>query len=108
MWAVAMDKPDFSGKSAIEKSIKSPDKRRLIGLEMVDKAPPPRQGYPILTAPDENQPVGIVTSGGLSPKLNKGIALASVPQSLVKPGKSWWIQIRGKSYLARQHKKSFL
>ena len=108
MWAVDTQKNDFAGKSKILQKMDQNQLNRLIGLEMVDKAPPPRQGYPVWNAENEKSPVGAITSGGLSPSLKNGIALAYVPKELSKKHRSWWIEIRGKKYLARQHKKSFI
>lgn len=108
MWAVDQEKSDFSGKSQILDKLEHGDPKKLIGLQMVEKAPPPRQGYPVWNSENDTASVGIVTSGGLSPSLQNGIALAYVPKEFSKKDRSWWIEIRGKKYLARQHKKSFL
>ena len=69
-------------------------RKRLIGIAMVDRGIP-RHGYPVLNMDEEE--IGVVTSGGLSPTLGYGIALAYVPPDYRKRGTELYIQIRGKS-----------
>lgn len=108
MWAVASEKKHFSGKSSIEKLIEKKDRNKLVGFVMVDKAPPPRQGYAVFDTIDSSNPVGILTSGGLNPMSKKGIALGYIPAPLSRKDRDWWIEIRGKKYRAQQHNRSFL
>ena len=71
--------------------------RKLVGLEVVDKGIA-RNGYPIV---DENgSEIGIVTSGTMSPTLNKAIAMAYVPKELSKVGSTVYIQVRKKQIKA--------
>jgi len=71
--------------------------RKLVGLEVVDKGIA-RNGYPIV---DENgSEIGIVTSGTMSPTLNKAIAMAYVPKELSKVGSTVYIQVRKKQIRA--------
>ena len=71
--------------------------RKLVGLEVVDKGIA-RNGYPIV---DENgSEIGIVTSGTMSPTLNKAIAMAYVPKELSKVGSAVYIQVRKKQIQA--------
>jgi aminomethyltransferase len=71
--------------------------RKLVGLEVVDKGIA-RNGYPIV---DENgSKIGIVTSGTMSPTLNKAIAMAYVPKELSKVGSEVYIQVRKKQIKA--------
>jgi aminomethyltransferase len=71
--------------------------RKLVGLEVVDKGIA-RNGYPIV---DENgSEIGIVTSGTMSPTLNKAIAMAYVPKELSKVGSEVYIQVRKKQIKA--------
>ena len=71
--------------------------RKLVGLEVVDKGIA-RNGYPIV---DENgSEIGIVTSGTMSPTLNKAIAMAYIPKELSKVGSTVYIQVRKKQIKA--------
>ena len=71
--------------------------RKLVGLEIIDKGIA-RKDYPILDA-DGNE-IGIVTSGTLSPSLNKAIAMAYVTKELSKIGSEVYIQVRKKQIRA--------
>lgn len=103
-WLVHLDRRgDFLGRSVLEKQKAEGVERRLVGLEMTGKHIA-RHGYPILSA---GRVVGEVTSGTLSPTLNKAIALAYVPKSLSKVGQTVEVEIRGKTYPAIVVKKPF-
>lgn len=91
-WIVKLDKGDFLGKEALLRQKEEGIKRKLVGIEIVDKGIP-REGYAILR---HGEKVGVVTSGTLSPTLNKGIALGYVPTELSLVGTTLGIDIRGK------------
>ena len=55
--------------------------RKLVGLQLIDKGIA-RKDYPIFDV-DGNE-IGVVTSGTMSPTLNKAIAMAYVPKELSK------------------------
>lgn len=100
-WTVKFDKEDFIGKkSLMEHTAKS----RLVKL-MLDKGIP-RDNYPVVNQAGET--LGIVTSGTMSVKLNKGIALARVDKNLYSDDQEIFIQIRGKNYPAKINKKPFV
>ncbi|MBI3558489.1 MAG: glycine cleavage system aminomethyltransferase GcvT [Deltaproteobacteria bacterium] len=77
-WVVKLDKPGFIGKKALVALKESGLRRSLVGLRSLGKAIP-RQGYVVETA---GTPVGVVTSGTLSPCLKYGIAIAYVDRNL--------------------------
>ena len=66
-----------------------------MAFELVEKAVP-RHGFRILD-PETSRPIGDVTSGNLSPLLQKGIGLGYVPLRYAAPGTSILIEIRNKS-----------
>jgi len=70
-WTVKMNKKDFTGKSALEKLVKT---KTLIGFEMTDRGIP-RHGYKIQK---NAKVIGFVTSGTYSPTLKKNIGLGYV------------------------------
>lgn len=71
-FAVAIDH-DFTGKTALESRSREGPGRRLVGFVLEDRGIP-RHGYRVRTADGE----GEVTSGNLSPILDRGIGLAYV------------------------------
>jgi aminomethyltransferase len=91
-WILNLNKGDFLGKEALVRQKEEGIKRKLVGIELVDKGIP-REGYAIMK---HGQKVGTVTSGTLSPTLNKGIALGYVPVEHSLVGTSLGIDIRGK------------
>lgn len=68
---IKIDKGDFIGKEALLKTMEEGPKRRLVGFEMIERGIP-RQGYPILKG---DVILGTVTSGTLSPSLEKPIGM---------------------------------
>ena len=73
-------------------------KRRLIGFELIDKGVP-RQGYDVVNA--EGMKIGIVTSGTMSPSLNKAIGLAYIPAEMKQEGTEIFIAVRKKNLKAK-------
>ncbi len=67
-------------------------KKTRIGLEMIDRGIP-RENYPVLLTGEH---IGKVSSGGLAPTLNKGIALAFVKPETVNTGDIVEIDIKGR------------
>ena len=93
-WTVKLKKPGyFIGRRAIQQIREEGVKRRLVGLMMEDRGIP-RHGYEVLNT--EEQVIGEVTSGGLSPTLGVGIALAYVPPEYRELGTEVYIKIRSR------------
>ena len=91
------------GRAVLEDQKANGVTRRLIGLQMVGRNIA-RHDY--LIKQDE-QPVGVVTSGTLSPTLGVPIALGYVPKGLSKVGQTLSVEIRGKVYPATVVKRPF-
>lgn len=70
-WAVGWDKPELPGREALGRTRQEGPRRRLCGL--VEGPRPLRRGAPVLR---DGHELGTCTSGGFSPLLGKGIALA--------------------------------
>jgi aminomethyltransferase len=68
--------------------------RRLVGFEMVGRAPA-RHDYPVVDAAGAT--IGRVTSGSFSPTLKKNIGLAYVPVGQDKLGSALNVQIRDRA-----------
>jgi len=94
-WIVNFDK-DFIGKDIILRQKQEKPKRRLVCLELKEKAFP-RHGYDIY---DGEKIIGKVTSGTFSPSLQKPIALGYVPREKAKIGSVVTIDIRHKKFEA--------
>ncbi|MFW9836943.1 MAG: glycine cleavage system aminomethyltransferase GcvT [Candidatus Thorarchaeota archaeon] len=78
-------------------------RKTRIGLIMIDRGIP-REQYPVLL---NGEKIGEVTSGGLSPTLNKGIALAYVKPASVSDGDTVDIDIKGRMRRAEVTKWPF-
>jgi len=83
---------DFVGKEKLLSLANSEPKRKLVGLEMVDRGIA-RDGYPVRSLAGE--PLGVVASGSPSPTLKKNIALAFVPPSEAQLDNEVAVEIRG-------------
>jgi glycine cleavage system T protein (aminomethyltransferase) len=94
---VELDHP-FVGRDALEAQAKEGVKVRLAGLVVDEPGAIPRHGTPIRSGSDV---VATVTSGGLSPTLNHGIALAFLPRPLDAVGTELSLDLRGRSVPAR-------
>ncbi|MEM9906162.1 MAG: glycine cleavage system aminomethyltransferase GcvT [Cyanobacteria bacterium P01_D01_bin.44] len=103
-WLVHLDKPqDFMGRSVLEQQKAEGLSRRLVGLQLEGRNIA-RHDYPVLS---EGTPVGIVTSGTLSPTLGYPVALAYVPAELAKIGQTVEVEIRKRPFTATVVKRPF-
>jgi aminomethyltransferase len=104
-WTVSFQKGEFVGSQALLAQKQTGVTRRFVAFELVEKGVP-RHGFRILD-PVTSHPIGDVTSGNLSPLLQKGIGLGYVPVRYAEPGSSILIEIRSKSVLANIVKPPF-
>ena len=88
---------DFPGAARIAREVSEGPARVRIGLRVLEGAPA-REGAEV--ADTEGQVIGIVTSGGYSPCLKAGIALAFVPPAHATPGGLLKVIVRGKPQAA--------
>jgi aminomethyltransferase len=91
-WITKLDKGDFIGRDALLRQKEAGVPRRLVGMRITGKGFP-RHGYPILSG---GAPVGVVTSGTVSPSLGFGVAMGYVSPELAKPDTAVQIDVRGK------------
>ena len=98
-WALGFSKPNFIGKGALESA--SPRRKRY-ALKLVERGIP--RGH--MNVLSNGKVVGEVTSGGFSPTLKIGIALALVDVNLVETHVE--IDIRGKMMAAEVVKLPFV
>jgi aminomethyltransferase len=88
----------FVGRDALEKQRVEGAPLRLAGLVVDTPGAIPRHGTPVRHG---GSPVSTVTSGGLSPTLKRGIALAYLPRPLFDPGTEVELDLRGRFVPAR-------
>ncbi|HHG83320.1 MAG TPA: glycine cleavage system aminomethyltransferase GcvT [Bacteroidetes bacterium] len=91
-WITKLKKGDFNGRDAILKLKEEGLKRKLVGFVMDERAIP-RSHCEIAY---NGETIGEVTSGSLSPLLNKGIGMGYVPKELAAEGGKIDIVIRKK------------
>ena len=96
-FAVDLPNRSFPGHAALERLEGDPALPCRVGLECSGRRVP-REGYPIKHAGEE---VGIVTSGGYSPTLEKPIAMGYVPIALSALDLELTIDVRGREEPAR-------
>lgn len=102
-WVVDFSKDDFIGKAAILEQKKRGPSRRLIFFELLQKGVP-RKGFKIFS---DGKEIGVVTSGNISPMLNKGIGIGYVKSEYAKTGVEILIDIRGRVAPANIVKRPF-
>ncbi len=103
-WLVHLEMPkQFIGKAALDLQAKEGINRRLVGLQ-IDQRAIARNGYQVLY---EGQQVGEITSGTWSPTLQKAIALTYLPTNLTSIGTELQVEIRGELHLAKVVKRPF-
>ncbi len=95
---------DFINAEALQKQKEEGPKRKLIAFEL-DERGIPRQGYDIVNA--NGEVVGNVTSGTMSPSLDKGIGMGYIPTEMAKANEKIFIQIRKKAIPATLVKLPF-
>ena len=103
-WVVKFDKGNFIGRTEMMACQTKGPAKKQVGLEVIGRGIA-REGYKVFSI--DNKEVGIVTSGTLSPSLDKAIAMAYVPSSMAEPGKKVFIGIRGKMVEAEIVKTPF-
>jgi len=79
--------------------------RQLRGFEMLEKAIP-RHGYELADA--EGNIIGVVTSGTMSPVLNKGIGMGYINKEYSAFGTTVYVKIRNKAVPAEVVKTPFI
>ena len=102
-WTINWDHA-FIGKGALLKQKEQGDYERLTSLECIDKGIP-RHGCEIRK---DGEKVGVVSSGTLSPCLNRGIAMGYVHPEFRDAGNILEIVVRNKSVKAKVVKAPFV
>ena len=104
-WVVKADKKDFIGRGEMMKVKEAGLSSKLIGFKMKDKGIA-RHGYIVFNS--QNQKIGHVTSGTVSPSLNENIGLAYVALEKSDIGSEIFVDIRGRHVKAEVVKTPFV
>jgi aminomethyltransferase len=103
-WVVKLEKnADFVGKEALKKALATGVRRKLVGLEMVERSVP-REGYAVMQA---GKQVGVVTSGCYLPTIDKNAAMALLNVHDMNSEEPVDVAIRGRHYKAKIVKLPF-
>lgn len=89
---------DFIDREYLWKQKNEGIQRKLTGFEMIDKGIP-RQHYEIVDK--AGTAIGEVTSGTMSPMMNKGIGMGYLPPEYAQPDSEIYIQVRNKRLMAK-------
>lgn len=103
-WVTKFTK-SFVNSEALQEQKRLGLERKLVAILMVDKAIP-RSHYPVCAA--DGTVIGEVTSGTMSPVLQKGIALAYVALPHAQVGQEVWVKVREKLMRAEVVKLPFV
>ncbi|MGK0447651.1 MAG: aminomethyltransferase, partial [Polaribacter sp.] len=85
---------DFVNNEALAKQKEQKPDRKLVAFEL-DERGIPRHGYDIVDG--NGAVIGNVTSGTMSPCLQRGIGMGYVPRIMAKSGSQIYIQVRKKA-----------
>ena len=85
---------DFVNHDALAKEKKQKSEKKLVAFELNERGIP-RHGYNIING--DGISIGNVTSGTMSPSLQKGIGMGYVPRMYAKVGTQIQIQVRKKA-----------
>lgn len=102
-FCIKLDKEKFIGKEALVLS-KANLKRKLVGFELLEKGIP-RHGYEVLK---DDKVIGFVTTGYMSPTVNKPIGLAYIDIEYANLSEEIDILIRNKKAKAKIISRKFL
>ena len=101
---VKLDKEEFIGKEALAKQKVAGPAKKLVGIELSDKAIP-RHGYTVLNG--NGEAIGEVTTGYHTLSTDKSVCMALVDAQYAALGTDVQIQIRRKVFPGHVVKKQF-
>lgn len=101
---VKLDKDEFIGKEALAKQKADGPAKKIVGIELADKAIP-RHGYTVLNM--KGEPIGEVTTGYHTISTDKSVCMALIDTPYAKLDTEVQIQIRKKVFSGKVVKKQF-
>ena len=102
-WITKFDK-NFINSDALKMQKENGVSRKLVGFELIERGIP-RHDYIIVD--DNNNQIGIVTSGTMSPTVGKGIGMGYVSTEFSSVDSTIYIQIRNNKVAAKVVKMPF-
>jgi aminomethyltransferase len=100
---VKLDKEEFIGKSALAEQKAVGLKKKIVGIELLDRAIP-RAGYPIEV---EGQEIGAVTTGYHCLSVDKSVCMALIDARYSALETPVEVRIRKKTFAGKVVKKKF-
>ena len=100
---VKLDKEEFIGKEALAKQKAEGPKKKIVGIELHDKAIP-RHGYAVVK---NGETIGEVTTGYHTISTDKSVCMALIDTQYAAMGTEVEIQIRKKTFPGTVCKKQF-
>lgn len=100
---VKLDKEEFVGRDALAKQKAEGTAKKLVGIELQDKAIP-RHGYTVMK---DGQPIGTVTTGYHTISTDKSVCMALIDSQYAPLGTELEVQIRKKVFPGTVVKKRF-
>ncbi len=97
-WVVKPQKKDFCGKTAMLERKEQGLGKKLVGFQLLEKGIP-RTGYTLFSF--DNQEIGTVTSGTMSPTLSVPIGIGWVETAYSPEGTEFAVDIRGRKVKAK-------
>ena len=105
-WVVKFkDGNDFIDWPLLKEQKENGVSKKLVGIEMVERGIP-RHGYKLLS--EDGNEIGEVTSGTMSPILQKGIGMAYVMSGYTSVGENIYVEVRNKKIKAMVVKLPFI
>lgn len=96
-WIISKKTNGYFGYDRIQKELSEGTSRKLVAVKLIDKGIA-REGAEIRNENDEA--VGVLTSGGHSPILKASIGMGYVPPELSAPGTKVFVNVRGRNIAA--------
>lgn len=103
-WVTKFTKP-FINSEALKAQKEAGLTRKLVGFELLDRGIP-RSHYELCSA--DGTVIGEVTSGSMSPTLQKGIGMGYVPTEYARPGTEIFVKVRERLLKAQVAKLPFV
>lgn len=104
-WITKLEKGPFNGSEVIAKVKEEGPRRRLVGFVSDENRFIPRHNYKIYS---QGKEIGYVTSGNISPMLEKPIGMGYVQTEFSNEGTEIQIESRGKLFAAKVVKLPFV